>query len=347
MKLRVHILFIFIALVFAIPFTHLNAEIIKSGYDTFFPQKAQVITVDKGGIPIIDYGYNNGVYVGKQKNPVQISQTALFYYGSFGQNDNFTQNILHSCDSYDYIESDINSTTAFLNCADYLVNSSVSHGNYSVWEYTFSWPFYNLSEPWISGMAQGVGIQVLSRAYSLTGNKKYLDVANSSLEAFYVDIDKGGVTYKEDDGWFYEEYAQANNSIKPKVLNGFLFSLIAINDFYEQTGDKKAKYLFDMGLKSLKSQLINYDTGSWTYYDNKGNLASEKYHHIHLKQLKKIYEITGDPFYMSYIVKWEGYEKKPLTILQIGTDDNKIFIGNTLLIFIILECFWIFRRRDK
>ena len=40
------------------------------------------------GIPILDYGYVKGIFVGMQLNPLTISHSALQYYDSYKQNGN-------------------------------------------------------------------------------------------------------------------------------------------------------------------------------------------------------------------------------------------------------------------
>ena len=37
------------------------------------------IILDNSGVPIVDYGYIGGMYIGKQRNPVTISQRAFVY----------------------------------------------------------------------------------------------------------------------------------------------------------------------------------------------------------------------------------------------------------------------------
>ena len=125
-------------------------------------------------------------------------------------------------------------------------------------------------------MAQGLGVQVLILAYNLTGEKRYLESAKKALNAFYVEVSNGGVIIKEGDGWWYEEYADEEGKM-PRVLNGMIYALLGIWEYYKITGDENAKYLFDRGITSLKNHLHEYDANCWTFYDALGNLASKKY----------------------------------------------------------------------
>ena len=130
------------------------------------PASCEKITMDGKGVPIVDYGYfppkdmsNEGVsytdkpgytYVGKHENAVATSQQGLAYYSQY-ESGNQTAGKL------------------FLNCADWLVENAIVKGNYSVWEYNFtSYAYRDLPLPYVSGMAQGLGVNVLANAYNMT-----------------------------------------------------------------------------------------------------------------------------------------------------------------------------------
>ncbi|PWU79733.1 MAG: hypothetical protein DLM72_15830 [Candidatus Nitrosopolaris wilkensis] len=49
-----------------------------------------------------------------------------------------------------------------ISIANWLVENEVSGGNYSILEYRFPYPPYNMTSPRHSGMAQGQGIQSLA-----------------------------------------------------------------------------------------------------------------------------------------------------------------------------------------
>ena len=246
------------------------------------------ITTKESGIPSVDYGYVDGVFIGKQLNPLTISQKAIYYESEYQKGN-------ESC------------KRLFLNNANYLVENAVRYDNYTLWEYNFPWPYYGIESPWVSAMAQGEGVSVLIKAYKLTGDKKYLNSANLALNSFYVEVKDGGVTYKDKNGWWYEEYVTGTD-VQPRVLNGMIFTLFGIYEYYEFTGDQDAKFLFDQGIISLKNNLHKYDTGNWTYYDAIGGRASIKYHKLHVNQMLRLYEITKDPLFKEYYERFLSYK---------------------------------------
>lgn len=259
------------------------------------------IELDEKGIPIVDYGFvspegvssdteiEGWVYVGKQRNPLTISAQGLVYYNQ-------------------YLKGNDSSKALLLNCADWLIDNAIKRNDTLVWEYKYAWPTYNITSNFISGMSQSGAIRVLAIAHNLTGEEKYIQTARKGLEVFYYEVDQGGVTYKDADGWWYEEYAQSGSVMEPRVLNGHMAVLIDLQEYYNLTGDGRAKELFDLGLSDLKANLNSYDTGVWSRYDLVGNNAVVKYHEFHLSQLDTLYVTTGDAIIKTYRDSWSYYE---------------------------------------
>lgn len=226
-------------------------------------------------------------------NPVTIAQYALSLYRYYLENPNFL------------------AKKEFLKQADWLYNNATIKSNGSaVWEYDFPVKDQGAKPPWISAMAQGEIISVLVESHSLTGNKKYLDLAHKALKVFMLDIEEGGVRSYWPDGFlFYEEYAV---STKYKVLNGFIFSLAGVYDLYRLEKNPVAKKVFDEGIDSLKKHLENYDALFISYYSaNKKPTECKIYNKVHVKQLSWLYYMTGDRFFLKYAKLFNAYCPSP------------------------------------
>jgi heparosan-N-sulfate-glucuronate 5-epimerase len=205
----------------------------------------------------------------------------------------------------------------FINTANWLVDNAKDKegGKYSIWEYDFTWPWYDRVEPpYYSGYAQAIGIVVLARAYDTTNNQMYLDEANKAFQAFLVDYDDGGVMTIEDDSGdsiFFHELVKPGFQ-KTYILNGHTGSLLHIWQYYELTKNPQAKSIFDKGINYLKYNLWRYDTGSWSLYDQTlidqlPNLSSDVYHKIHIDHLKSLYEINGEKILKEYADRFNKY----------------------------------------
>ena len=296
-------------------------------------RRGLAVTLDDDGVPINDYQYMGSVYVGKQRYPITIAQRAIvcwnedfylpdFYYPFKDKNTGYNEH-------------------GFLSCVKWIVNNATSRGNYAVWEFNFPFEHYNLTAPWRSAMAQGQCIQALVRAHRLTGDDSYLELARKALGAFHVEVADGGVTHKGDDGWWYEEYA-CEGGANPRVLNGHIFALEGIREFYTATTEEEAKYLFDKGILALKAHLPDYDTGAWTCYDTLGEKATEGYHKLHVAQMLHLHQLTNDPAFLQYFNRWITYKCKPkrfpIKLIEEPTKTNiAIYLLNFTLVLFIVE----------
>lgn len=244
--------------------------------------------VDNSGVPIVFYRDR-----GPQRNPVNVCDFALIYYREV---------------------KDKGKKQLFLNCANWLVDNLSDKGEFSVWEYKFPEPTYHLPAPWVSGMAQGLGIKVLALAHKMTLQEKFMDAALRALKAFLVPVEEKGVLCvdKKDGGWWYEEYASPT-SIRSYVLNGHIFALEGVHSLYSYTKDSVALKIFDKGCEELKRHLHEYDTGSWTTYDRLGRFAGLGYHNVHIRQMHFLWRTTQDAFFLRYHNKWKSYLRKPFS----------------------------------
>ena len=182
---------------------------------------------------------------------------------------------------------------------------------------------------WVSAMGQGQAISVLTRAYVATGRVEYLESASRGLEPFKYptfgpDDGPTGVraTFMNQHVW-YEEYPTQPNVY---ILNGFMYSLLGLYDFWKtsqgldqfRTSSELSRTLFLDGLKSLKTLLPFYDTGSGSVYDLRHftmpgvepKLARWDYHSLHvnlLYVLSTIDEDNADGLLLSTGERWERY----------------------------------------
>jgi hypothetical protein len=225
---------------------------------------------------------------------LQTEQTALDYFNYYKKNG-------------DQIDLQI-----FLNNARWLVQNAVSRGNYSVLEYHFRYPVpypptYSMNPPWHSGMSQGEALPVLIKAYQITGDIKYINAAKMLLNSFFVAVKDSGVTYKsQSDGWWYEEYPIIG--FEPRVLNGMMYAVLGIYDYYNYTHDEDAKYLFDQGVIALKKNLSLYDDHGYSYYDLLTHNTDPFYHKVHVDLLARLYDITHIPIFNAYHDKWQNFQ---------------------------------------
>uniref|UniRef100_A0A0R3RT09 heparosan-N-sulfate-glucuronate 5-epimerase n=1 Tax=Elaeophora elaphi TaxID=1147741 RepID=A0A0R3RT09_9BILA len=204
----------------------------------------------------------------------------------------------------------------FLIAADWLISNQDEYGGWSVpVERSIADKRLILPAGWHSAMAQGHALSVLTRAYVVTNDVKYLQVAKRALQLFKSEAAKGGVTNKLFGHPWFEEYPTTPGTF---VLNGFLYSLIGLYDFAQvsnsQDSESDSTTLFSIGLESLRIFLPLFDSGSGTFYDLRHlglktppNLARWDYHSVHIYLLKWLYIITKDEFFNETAIRWASY----------------------------------------
>jgi hypothetical protein len=265
-----------------------------------FENKAQYNgDLDNNGIPLLNYKGD----IGLQYNPIAISQWSLGNYNLWKK------------------KNDKDAFRKFLLGADWLLNNySKNKFNQYVWVHTFNWVYKEeLVSPWYSGLAQGQGLSVLCRAYTETGNNQYLKLSKKIYNSFLEDVYNGGVTFKDkNNNIWIEEYIMKK---KPThILNGFIWGLWGIYDYWLITNDNKVYQLFKQYVKTIKENLQRYDIGYWSLYelsDLKIKMrASRFYHKLHIVQLNILSEMSKEKVFGEVAKKWSSYEDKKLNILK-------------------------------
>ncbi len=246
---------------------------------------------DANGIPQLDY---HG-HIGLQYNPIAISQYGLGNYNLWRRTN------------------DQDRRRKFFLIADWLAaNLEQNAHGLSVWNHHFNWEYRDtLKAPWYSALAQGQGISLLVRAYKESGDSRYLEAAKRAFASFQHSIEDGGVAFTDDSGdlWF-EEYIV---SPPTHILNGFIWALWGVHDYFLATRDSSAQELFARGVRTLLHNLDRYDLGFWSLYEQSGTrlpmVASGFYHQLHIVQLRVMHRLTGESEFARVADRWVGYSR--------------------------------------
>lgn len=251
-------------------------------------------SLDLQGIPVFAYKDN------KHYHPVYILQFLLGLYGKLTTSKNYFMK--------------------FQTVGTYFAKMQDELGAF---RYPFEYDYYlkKLNSGWVSGMAQGQALSVFARAFHLTKHQNFLEVGNKAFGFLITPVAEGGVMNTlEDlnsnlkDYIIFEEYV-----IKPAsyTLNGFMFTLLGIYDWWQVNPDKniaeKAKYFFLEGIKTLKKILPLYDIGGFTAYDlsyithKRQPHIGISYHAVHIYLLHALHSITQDDELKKFEQLWASY----------------------------------------
>jgi heparosan-N-sulfate-glucuronate 5-epimerase len=259
-------------------------------YYMVFRQKADYAgRFDGAGIPMLDY---RGA-IGAQYNPIAIAQWGLANYNRYSETQEDARR------------------AKVLNAADWLCsNLERNSHNLWVWNHHFDWEYRDtLKAPWYSGLAQGQGVSLLLRAHALTRSEEYIEAAERAFVPLTKLISDGGVLFEDAEKQLWiEEYL-----VDPPthILNGFMWALWGVYDFWLVKKEEKAKTIVDRSMATLRKNLELFDTGYWSLYEQSSvplkMLASPFYHRLHVVQLRVLTKLTGEPFFESVAQRWESY----------------------------------------
>ena len=276
-----------------------NYDQLDQYYMKFHSKAEYQGSYDKKGIPQLNYQGDIGI----QYNPIAIAQWSLGNYNLWKKN--------HSQEYYE----------KFIQGSDWLHNNlNLNQNNVYVWEHHFDWVYKeNLISPWYSGLAQGQGLSVLCRAYNITSDNKYLDSIEKVYQSFLIDVKNGGVTFtdKKGDIWI-EEYIIKNNPTH--ILNGFIWGLWGIYDYWLLTKNQNIKKLFDKYTNTIKQNIDQYDIEYWSLYEL-SNLkikmrSSIFYHKLHIVQLKILFKMTNNEKFENISDDWSRYLNQKSNIVR-------------------------------
>lgn len=239
---------------------------------------------DDHGIPLVDYGPG----IGRQHNACTTAQCALESWELFLQTGAADQR------------------ANFLKLAAWLRRDQDA----GRWFYRFENKPRALSNPWISAMAQGQGISVMARAWQCTGDDAYRAAADQAFAVLATPLEDGGVCCRTPAGTWLEEYPTRPDP--PHVLNGHIWALFGVWDWYRATHRPAAQRLFAEGVAVLTANLHRFDTGYWVVYDLRpaSFLVDGYYMNFQIAQLRALHAITGEVLLLEYATRWEQYQHR-------------------------------------
>jgi D-glucuronyl C5-epimerase C-terminus len=208
----------------------------------------------------------------------------------------------------------------FLKQVDWLASNYAEQASGAVlWPLMFDWQEDEcfLKAPWASAYAQGYAISALVRGYRITNDTHLLDLARRAADVFAKEIDEGGVRTLQDGHVMYAEYA---GHPTPRILDGFLTSLLGLYDLYVETGEEEVQALFQDGVNGLRSLLPYWDyRGRWSWYGSRYYLSPRQYHTQNHKLLHCVARLCNDPMLKSIADGWDLKRLSLLNKLQIYT----------------------------
>jgi D-glucuronyl C5-epimerase-like protein len=175
------------------------------------------------------------------------------------------------------------------------------------WFYPYRWdhvlpasptrPTVVLRDPWYSAMAQGEVLSLFMRLYETTGDARYRTAADRTFAALLVpDVaGKPWVTWTYG-GYTWFEETTFTDGTGDRILNGHIFTVLGIYDYWVMTRDARAYRLLQAGLRTALVYAGRLRRPGWqSYYDDyrRGDTPGN-YHQLHVLLFRYLAELTGD-----------------------------------------------------
>lgn len=149
----------------------------------------------------------------------------------------------------------------------------------------------------------------------MTGDRELLTLCEGGARVFEKTVEDGGVRTVESGKVLYEEYP---GYPLPRVLDGFMFSLLGLYDLYTETREVHWLDLFNEGVGGLVSNIGLWDyRNKWSWYGSHGYLCPPHYHKLNYLLLGLLGDLAGEKSLTRRAALWDGRTKGLLDKIEI------------------------------
>jgi glycosyltransferase involved in cell wall biosynthesis len=182
----------------------------------------------------------------------------------------------------------------------------------------------------LSATVQGCALSVLLRAYQLTRDDMFIEVAQRALRTFERDILDGGIsTPVGEDGVFFEEVAAYPAT---HALSGFIFAIIGLYEYQACTHAHSMSILLQRSLATLHRSIDEFDHGYWTNTDLlHRSLASPSHLALQIRLLEALAACSSCNHCLALASRWRNYLHKRTTRLRSFLVRRCTSLGRSLL----------------
>jgi hypothetical protein len=201
--------------------------------------------------------------------------------------------------------------------ANRLISRRVTSRGGWYFPYPFDWVLhgresFTLQAPWYSGMAQGLGLALFCRLYSVTGNSSWLNAAHATFASHLNGPSSSApwTSWVDPDGYLWlEEYPRLPSTTSDRTLNGYLFAVAGVHEYWTLTRSAAAARLFDGAATTIARYVPAYRSRGWIsrYCLAHTDVRDPDYHAIHERLLLSLYTMTAHPVFARY-ADWLRYD---------------------------------------
>ncbi len=162
-----------------------------------------------------------------------------------------------------------------------------------------------LKPKWYSGMSQGQLLSLFVGLYEETRDERWRTAADRTFQSLTLPVEPGEpwATWTDRGGYLWlEEYPENDDPRGEQVLNGHIFSLYGVYDYWRLTSDERAAEIFDAAATTVRRYLpTRFRVENWaSRYSMNCRHFHPKYHQVHTRQTLKLYEVTHATVFAEY-----------------------------------------------
>jgi hypothetical protein len=197
----------------------------------------------------------------------------------------------------------------FWNNIRWLAGNGVPYKGALVYPFPYGLKEFNPEPNWVSGMYQGQILSCFARAFHLSGDEQYMELCRLTWKSFDLELGEPyGFRYEDKYGLWFEEAPQLPAK---HILNGAIYALWGILDYYQVSGEGVLKETWERGIRTILNALDGYDLGYWSLYDLAGTITSYYYQSVHVRQMEALFRQTGEEKFRKYAERWNEQLHSP------------------------------------
>lgn len=222
--------------------------------------------------------------------------------------------------------------------AQQLITMHTVRGNAWWYPYNFPWTYDAhrvLKAPWWSGMAQGQALSLFVRLAEQTGDAKWDTAADHTWLSFTQSHSSTAAwtSLNIDNHLYFEEYA--GNQKPLLVMNGHIFAIFGLYDYWRHTGDAKVAQYIDGAATTVLERMLPLVRvpGGVSYYCVQADYCqtprwqNTKYHGIHSWQFDTLASITADDQFSTWAQTLRSDWGAPKTFSRMAVGPSPLPLG--------------------
>lgn len=165
--------------------------------------------------------------------------------------------------------------------------------------FTFDYPPEGQKAPWFNAMAQGLALSYFARLYVVTGDEVHLDAARWVFRSFrrLGRWRRPWVAYADPNRYLWLEHYPSSRA--DHVLNAHLHAVFGLYEYWGVAPTPRSRRVLGGAITTMRDHAWRYRRrGGLSLYCLYHRTRIEKYHEVHIWQLRLLGRLSGDRYFI-------------------------------------------------